>query len=221
MVFRARSLAACALAAALVGSASADVILSQPDYSDFGFYALSTPGDGISERPAESFELTQDMVLTDVKWWGYSDNFTVPDLSNQATWRIEIFDGTANNVGVSLGDWTLKITDTNPTVTGSSSIVGSDIYEQSGSLPAVQLGAGTYWISISADFIDAQGSYWNWCITTSTYDNTSAWEENVDSGNWHVTFDDYAIEINGRPVPEPASWLALGGLALIAARRRK
>lgn len=221
MVFGTRSLAACALAAALVGSASADVILSQPDFSDFGFYSLSAPGDGISERQAESFVLSQTMVLTSAGWWGYSDNFTVSDLSNQSAWRIQIFDGTASAVGGSVFDGSVAIGNTGATDTGSTSIVGSPIYQQSVGLPAVQLGPGTYWISISADFIDDQGSYWNWSITSSTYDNTSAWEENVNSGTWHVTFDDFAIQLEGRPVPEPASWLALGGLALLAVKRRK
>jgi hypothetical protein len=88
------------------------------------------------------------------------------------------------------------------------------------STPDVNLGAGTYWLHIGADYIDPNEMQWAWMTTLSTYNGAAA---NFDhtAGTWGVIADDLSMTVSN--VPEPGTFVAIGlGLAgLLAARRRK
>lgn len=211
-------IASVGLSAAALSSAG--VLVNQSDYANFGWGSDGVPGQFYNARQAEDFVLSMDATLTGLSWWGYSENVFNSDLTNMSSWVVRIYDGDLSAVGGELWSGTFAKADTNVMDTGSQSTALGNVFMQSVSLPAVQLTAGDYWISIGAVCVDPLGDSWFWNVTDSLYNNTSAEESPFGSG-YAILTDDFSLVLEGTVVPEPASLVVLGGLAALAIRRRR
>jgi len=97
---------------------------------------------------------------------------------------------------------------------------------------SVNLAAGSYWIAFNASGTGASGPWAPYLATTGpgaqqASGSANAMQQIGAAGAWNAVVDggfqqDLPFYLNGQPVPEPASMIALGlGAAAIAARRRR
>lgn len=208
-----RQLTAGALLAGLSTVSSAAVLFQQGlnEVDNLGFFSNID-----NDLSADNFVLGGSATLQSISWFGMYD---YDDAGLSDLFNIEILDlgGTSlnSNIGVSA---------TSKVDTGFTDAYGSAIYQYSLDLPALELEAGEYLLSISnqndiysnwfwADSLDGDG------ITYSLLGGNDIWSPE----NWGV---DMAFTLNGEtatvPVPEPSTWLLLSlGVAALAWRRRQ
>lgn len=209
-----------------MGTASASVVYSQPnDRPDQpSFYSDGAPGQWFNQRMADDFILSAPCDITGVRWWGGSQNFQFPDLTNMGGFRILILPE-ANGVpdlNNPLADAEFVMADSNPVPTGEMIFGGGIQYEHNYTFAApVPVNAGQrYWVSIGAFLYTWWADAWVW--SGSTVGDLINATDHFDANGFTVfnpTFNDLAFEIDA--VPEPASaLLLLAGAAFVTARRR-
>jgi hypothetical protein len=214
---------AALIGAVFVSGASAAVLIDQSPFDDFGFYSDGVAGQFYDQRMADDFTLGIGAEVTKIVWWGSSENFFGPvGLDNFSDWVIRIYEDNSGNVGSEVFGATFSKASTNPVFTGSLSSAQAEIYRQEASL-SLNLDAGTYWVSIGTINVVAEDDAWAWHASANVFNDQLAAELGFGSGyTTFGEFGDLAFQIEGNPVPEPATLIALGiGAAAFAARRRR
>jgi hypothetical protein len=198
--------------------AGADILVSyQPDTDASGYYsdALGSGGYFYEQTIATQFSLAQDASLTQLTFWGSSENFVFGDLTNMTAFEVNILSSDLSSLVASytLGDVTL-------TPTGNLNPLGGVEYGITSALSG-SLAAGTYWLNVGAMLASGDGDAFVW--TTSAAAPPSLRANFFDGGGWY-DFDGFsgtAFELHGTaPVPGPGA-LALLACAAIVGRRRR
>ncbi|MDX2116985.1 MAG: hypothetical protein SFY96_02255 [Planctomycetota bacterium] len=188
-----------------------------------GLFSDAVAGQFFSQRMADNFTLAGGGQLTGVRWYGGSQWFQFPDLTNMSGFTVEIL---ADDAGAPDGTQVIYSqaftkAATNPTLNGNLMNFGHGQYTFEVSLAnAVNLNAGTqYWISIGATLVNPFADGWVWSKSTQG-DGTNA--SNFFNGPNYFTFNsgDMAFDLVGNiPTPGSVGVMALAGL--VAARRRR
>ena len=210
-----------ALAAIAPLSAFADVLWSQaPLNPPDGFFSdgISTGGQFWGQSIADDFSLASQSNITKITFWGSSEAFFNDDLSNFASWDIQILNsafGTVFTTNVSKASLS-------PVLTGSvGDFTGSEFKFTFNT--NINLAAGSYFLNVGSVNSDPDGDGWNWSAAAT---NNLIAGNIFDGGGWFTdnTFDiDVAFQIEGttQVVPEPATMAVLGMGALALMRRRR
>lgn len=202
---------------AAVVERSGPIIYSAPPVEVDGFFSDAVQGQFYAQRIADNFVLTRDATINGANWWGSSENFFgPPDLSNFASFTIEIFDGNFDSIYVE----TFLTSDTNAVATGLLNSGGGEQFFQSVkfSQQVALLGSTEYWISIGTTNVEANGDAWVW--STAAGDMILA-SDGFDGTGFNVFTEtgDAAFELQEIPAPGAAALLAISGL--VGVRRRR
>lgn len=219
-----RKLIISALASCVLTSAAFSFfdVGNDPDLTAPGGYfsdGYSGGGNFYDTSRAETFELTgaPSFDVQNIRFWGGSENFVFPDLSNMESFEINIFDlsaGIPNNLLYSQTFATAALNPTNVGTFGS----GATIYEFNAAV-STTLGPGTYALNIGANLVEPDDDAFVWAWNVFGTSDLSSLVYNYTE--WGTLGDDLAFRVQGEAVPEPMTLTVLGGLALLAARRRK
>jgi len=159
--------------------------LHEVDYADeqlFGFVPYSTAsGDYHPEANllyCDDFTLEKGATLNSVGWWGYSDFWDNPDLTNFTVWQVRIYAGDGQGEpGELIYDNVFDKADTNPQPQGPDGLFGSTMYYQQVNLgETIELEAGTqYWLGVGADVIDPASDWWIWAEAPPADQTIAKW----------------------------------------------
>lgn len=214
-----------ALAASAVASVQAATLYSQANNlsTSAGLFSDAVAGQFFNQRMADNFTLGAGGSVTGVRWYGGSQWFQFPDLTNMSGFTVQIMAddaGSADGTQVIYSESFSKAA-TNPTLNGNLMNFGHGQYTFEVALSsAVNLSAGTqYWVSIGATLVNPFADGWVWSKSTQG-DGTNA--SNFFNGPNYFNFQsgDMAFDILGVvPAPSSLGVLAMGGL--FAGRRRR
>jgi len=205
---------------ASVGAANAVTLFDQSDYSTNAYFSDGVAGQFYNYRAAEGFTLATDAEIKSIEWWGCSENYQFPDLTNFSDFVVTIFGSPLPSAP--LWSQTFSKAATNPVDTGVLSVANSNIFHQTVDGLSINLSAGSYYLHVGAVAISPGDDGWAWSDTVSVYDDAHQQETGFGSGAWSSATDDLAAKISGNPVPEPGTFLAIGvGVAALAAFRRR
>ncbi len=203
-------------------SVTADVVYEQlPDLSLGGYFSDGVPGQFYSQRVADDFSLGAATTITGVSFWGGSEFFIFPDLSNFSDFVVEVFADNAGAVGASVYSETFTTANTNPVFDGFG-IAGQDIYYHTVNFSApVAVGAGGYWLSVGSINISPGDDAYAWNIAAAVANDQIA--ADFFDGNGFQVFTgtgDVAFQIHAVPEPGTASLVGLAVAGLFVRRRR-
>ncbi|MEQ8769303.1 MAG: hypothetical protein RIB60_02215 [Phycisphaerales bacterium] len=217
-----------AIAAGAAPSHAAE-LYSQPTTSDdanvgLGWFSHAAPRPTRNFKHADDFVLAETSSIERVTWWGISENLVHPDLTNFTGFAIEFWSPNAAGVKpetIIVGD-AFTLAETNATATGRTSSSGAIEYRHAVNLATpVELEDGATWfISISAFFVDESGDAWQWQDADFVNGLSASYDYSRD--RWQGLFDtDSAFVLEGTAVPAPGGAALLIGTGLLGARRRR
>ncbi len=200
-----------AMAAASSAMAGTDFVIQNPDQIN-GLFADST-GSSPNQRVADNFVSEASWSLEYISFWGGYFPINTPVVDS---FTIEFYADVAGLPG-GTAVHTTTLTNLVRTDTGID-IFGVDEYRYDADFAApVNLGAGTFWISITNNTGFGANGSWFW-ETSSGGGNSSSWSP--DGGTtWNVQPNGLSMILGG-VIPAPGA-IALLGLAGIAAPRRR
>ncbi|HLK16555.1 MAG TPA: PEP-CTERM sorting domain-containing protein [Fimbriimonadaceae bacterium] len=187
-----------------------------PDGLGFASDGISTNGSQYyQEALADNFTLSGASNVTNIEFWGSSDDTFFPDLTNFSAFDIYIYDPSFNVV-YSTQVSTASLT---PVYTGVNSAFGGQIYSFN-LATNINLAAGNYELHVGSINVAPQGDGFVWADSVSGDNLLYANIFNGQGWNTESGFGDLAFKLSGSPAPEPAS-IALLGLGVVALIRRK
>jgi len=207
------------IAVAGVATAASAQVWSQPydpNCPACGYYSDGQSGYFYSQRIADNFNLGGSTTIDRVKWWGASEFYIFPDLSNFSGWTVAFYDAGFSAVG---SETISKANITIPDL-GAIGIFGQNLYEFDVTLTnPVTVDNG--WISIGSHNISPfdDAFVWNFSVSGDV-DGTIA--ADFFDGNGFQVFQgasDVAFQLFEIPAPGTLALVGLGGL--VAARRRR
>jgi hypothetical protein len=213
-----RVLIAPAVAVLMGGVAMGAVYEQLPDMAQLGTgYWSSNYLTYYPYMHGENFTLDAGAGVTGVTWWGGSEYYLYPDLTNFAGWEVTFYEDAAGLPGGVIYNEYFAKAATNPVDTGYDGWQGANVYSHEVGLASpVNLGGGTqYWLSIAADLISAGDDGWWWQISEPVDNLGATWDWN--SQYWS---NSYEYDVTFSLIPAPGA-LALLGLAGLVSRRRR
>lgn len=194
-------------------------IYSQLPVSPDGLFSDGVAGQFYSQRIADDFVLGGASPVNGVRWWGSSENYVFPDLTNFGSFVVNIYNDAGGIPGGSItGDMNIGIANINITPTGNSNSAGGFEYEFEVKFNAVNLQGGVrYWLSIGGDAIAAFDDAFIW--SSGAANGVIAADFFDGNGYQQFTGFDTAFEIQGIPTPGAAALLGFAGLAGLRRRR--
>ncbi|MCC7435263.1 MAG: PEP-CTERM sorting domain-containing protein [Methanoregulaceae archaeon] len=202
----------------VAASASADILFSQTTNGADGVYsdALSTNGGQFyGQTVADDFTVgAPGWNVTTIRFWGFSENAFLPDLSNFSDWEVNIMSplGTTVEGGI-VPKAGFTITQLGASIAGGPEYM----FELATNF---NLAAGNYHLNIGSINVASQDDAWAW--STSSQGNGTYSYSFFDTMGWQSEMGNLAFEFEGTAVPEPATMAALGlGVAAMLRRRRK
>ncbi|MBL9121749.1 MAG: hypothetical protein JNL80_17730 [Phycisphaerae bacterium] len=210
-------------AAALTGAASADVIYENLPTSALGSISEAFGSNGtyaFGQSCAQTFSLEDSFNLSNISWWGSSQNFGGLDLGNFTGFEISIWNA---DFSAQVASFNVAIGSITASPTGLLNFYNSPEYQFSTGIGGV-LGPGVYNMNIGAVMANGQGDEFIW---SAGADQTGRYftSPTIGWGNWKLVppgvgddgFGSFRLE--GTQVPAPGA-LALLGLAGLVRRRR-
>lgn len=205
---------------AVCGSASAAALYSQPDNlpGTGGFYSVGNGNQFFTQRMADDFTIGASTV-TSVRWWGSSQNFQFADLTNIIGFDVAIYGdlGGVPDAGNVVYHSQPALAGLTISPTGNMSVANAIQYQFDLNIGALNLGAGTYWLSVGGILANNFGDTFVWNVSSTGNDANasffypnSGWIAFAPSANM-------AFEI----IPAPGALALLGMGGLIAGRRRR
>ncbi len=208
------------LAVSFASPVSAVVLVNNPLNGSAGFGWNSNSG---TQQIAETFVLSPSSgTPSQIVWHGFNQSGT----ANVAAFDLQFFADVAGLPSITpfFTHTTSVLTGTN---SGQTNTSGNTIYTWSDTVAAPLLASGTtYWFGVRAT---TSSPVWTWSHSNSDGSGDVVYRPS-DTASWTATGfgtrDLQAFQIDGTTgaIPEPttlAIWSALGGLGLIAARRRR
>ena len=188
---------------------------------ELAFASDAVPGQFNNQRLAEAFVLSSTSIVSDVQWWGRSEGSFFHDLSNMSSFTLAIYSDAGAIPGSQVFSSNVPVATVTPTVVGTDSS-GNNLYSFDFSFAGgLSLERGTYWLSVGTENVDPDGDGFYWQASQQRISGNFAADSGV-SENWGTSgFADLALQVNGSPVPEPATLAGVGLGALALLRRRK
>ena len=205
----------------VAGAANASLYEQAPDLNDLGagYWSACIPGTFYNNRHGDNFTLGAGGLVGGVTWWGFSENYVWPDLTNFSGWEVTFYEDAGGLPGNVLYSEYFDKAATNPTDTGYVGSNGAALYSHEVSLgSAVDFTGGTqYWISIGADMVSTALDGWGWQKSESV-DNLGG-NFYYPDGFWTQS-SDFDVTFSLIEIPAPGA-LALLGVAGLMRRRRR
>jgi hypothetical protein len=181
------------------------VVYNQPNDGADGPYSDGVPGQYYSTRIADNFVLsdTTNRRITEITWWGSSENISYPGLDNVDSWIIRFYEqDDAGLPGDELYSEEFLRDAASPVFTGNYNMDGGEEYEQHVELtapPSLYVDQ-PYWISIGADLASAGDDAWHWSANYFDGDDEYA-ADYFDGAGYHIRPEqqDVAFVLWGEP----------------------
>lgn len=162
----------------------------------------------------------QDFNLSQLTFWGFSENFIQPGLANVAGFQMQILSADLGTVVVNKS-WTLG--ELAVQSTGNVGITGGYEYQFAGGLNDF-LAAGSYWLNIGFIAVDGDDDGWIWSTGMNDPTYTAAVFDNGERGwgDWGVQDERWSGShiLFGQVIPGPGALALLAGAGLLTRRRR-
>jgi hypothetical protein len=178
------------------------VIYSQPSDEPEGFCSSAVSRPYCDARMADNFELSDPYYreVSELTWWGSSEYYEEPDLTNFSHWVIVIYDDVDGLPASPVYQEQIAKDDIESVLTGGENMNGGWEYMQTASLanpPTLFIGQ-PYWISVGAVADDPSGDYWIWSLNYFEGDNDCA-IEHFDGQGYQPHEGDVAFVLIGDP----------------------
>jgi hypothetical protein len=169
---------------------------------------------------AVQFTASQAYTLSQLTFWGFSENFLQAGLANVAGFQMQILSADLSTVVVNQS-WTIGQLAVQ--ATGNVGVTGGLEYQFAGGLNAA-LNAGNYWLNIGFIAVDGQDDGWIWSSGMNPPGFAAAAFDNGDRGwtPWGVTEERFSGShiLFGQIIPGPGALALLAGAGLMSRRRR-
>lgn len=152
-------------AAAVASAGGAGVCVTQPPFGFSSHYSDGVPGQFYETRFADNFTPPPGMVISGITWWGASENYMNPDLTNFTDFVVEVLNARFGKVWTS----TLPTTSVAVETTGVTAPGGGIEWRFFAELP-VRIpphGLEEHWVSIGSVNQDPGGDAFNWSVSES------------------------------------------------------
>jgi hypothetical protein len=170
---------------------------------------------------ATQFTAANTYNLSQLTWWGFSENFIQAGLANVAGFQMQILSADLSTVVVN-HSWTLA--ELAVQATGNLGVSGGIEYQFAGGLNDV-LAAGNYWLNIGFIAVDGDDDGWAWSNGLNPPSNLAGAFSNQDGGwnPWVETETQGSMShiLFGQVIPGPGSLALLAMGALVTGRRRR
>lgn len=151
---------------------------------------------------ADDFTLDENTALTRIAWFGYSDYWDFPDLTNFNEWQVRIYVGQGEETepGEMIYEGFFDQAETDPEDLGPQGLFGSTLYRQEIELnePLELEGGQQYWLAIGADANDASGDWWLWAQAPPNDETVATWswqneEWEIRPPDWNPDWPTYNV----------------------------
>ena len=208
-------------ALAVAGAANGALYEQAPDLNDLGtgYWSMAYGGTFNDYLHGDNFTLGAGSQVGGVTWWGGSENYVWPDLTNFDGWEITFYDDAGGLPGNVLYSEYFDKAATNPVNTGYVGWQGSMLFSHEVSLTTpLNLSGGTqYWLSGAAD--PASDALDGWWWQKSEAADLLGGSYYYPDGFWTQS-SDFDVPFSLIEVPAPGA-LALLGMAGLMRRRRR
>lgn len=186
----------------LAAVASGAEIFSQPSDIADGY-----PSDGVSGqfwgvRIADDFAICSLGRVTQIRWWGSSENAFFNDLTNFERFHLVFFTSAAGLPDEVISAESFALAATDPQPTGNVNTIGGLEYQHTVTLATpIQLEVGvTYWLSIGSENVEPLDDGWLWASNVDDVQGVCA-QETWGGSSWSLIAGDRAFVLFGDGTP--------------------